>query len=136
MRLNTTSFGGNGASRVTCSAETSYGKSLIDEEVRRLQESDQELKRQIEPNDRIELYGRPTAWPDYGVGPRQLKRELLDRLKREGYIKSERVEKAMHEIDRGMFMPETAIEGRYSNIEVQLGYNTFMHVRNQHHVVC
>lgn len=121
--------GRHGGCSPTCAFEGSFAERPLAEEARRLQQSDPDARHEVQAMESIRLYGRPTEWPDYGIGPRQQKRELLERLRREGYIVSDRVEKAMHDIDRGAFMPETATIGRYSNLVVELGYNTFMHVR-------
>ncbi|GAQ88758.1 Protein-L-isoaspartate(D-aspartate) O-methyltransferase [Klebsormidium nitens] len=122
----------HGGCSTICAFEGSFAERPLAAEARRLQESDPEAKHEVQATKPIQLYGRPTEWPDYGIGPRQQKRELLERLRREGYFVSDRVEKAMHDIDRGAFMPETATIGRYSNLVVELGYNTFMHKPSYH----
>lgn len=125
-----------GRHSVVGAVEGSFADRPLAEEARRLQETDREAKHEIQSTDPVQLYGRPTAWPDYGIGPKQQRRELLARLRREGYIQTDRVEQAMRDIDRGAFMPETATIGRYSNLVVELGYNTFMHVRLPYHDYC
>ncbi|MCE4608696.1 MAG: protein-L-isoaspartate(D-aspartate) O-methyltransferase [Caldisphaeraceae archaeon] len=49
-------------------------------------------------------------------------KKLIEKLKKEGYIRSERVERAMLEIDRSIFVPEKYLHKAYDDIPLPVGY--------------
>ena len=49
-------------------------------------------------------------------------KRLVEKLKNEGYIRSERIERAMLEIDRSIFVPEKYLHKAYDDIPLPVGY--------------
>jgi len=51
------------------------------------------------------------------------KEELIEKLIKEGYLKSEKVIKAMREIPREIFIPESQRKYAYHDMPLEIGYN-------------
>ncbi|MFF0740503.1 methyltransferase, FxLD system [Streptomyces sp. NPDC004111] len=58
------------------------------------------------------------------AGPDQLRNELVDKIRKDGYAQNPAVEDALRSVERHRFVPDTPLERAYANAPVNIKYDT------------